>query len=135
MRLMTKNADYAITALCTLARQPGRMLTAGALARELKISHAFLRKLFQLLERRGVVNSRKGRGGGFALAAPPDRITLSAVMEAVQGPVTVGDCLVRRKVCPRVAHCVLRRKLQGIEQRLVGELNALTIASLISQEV
>ena len=134
MRLITKNTDYAITALCALAGQPGRTMAVSALARELNISHAFLRKLFQILEKHGVLTSRKGRGGGFALAKPTDRIALSDIMETLQGPVKIGDCLVRKKVCQRTAHCVLRQKLMTIERHLVAELGTLTIASLINQE-
>lgn len=131
MKIITKNTDYAITALCALARQGEQTVAVSALARDLNISHAFLRKLFQVLEKKGVLNSRRGKGGGFSLARSAGQISLRQIMEIFQGPLAVGACFIREKVCPHTKHCLLRGKLMTIERSLASELTSLTIASLL----
>ena len=111
-----------------------KAVSASLLAEELEISYAFLRKIFHVLQKHGVVQSRKGKGGGFFLARSADNILVSDIMEIFQGPITMGNCATHQKVCRRFAGCVLRTKLDTVRQHMVAELRELTIASLLGEE-
>jgi Rrf2 family protein len=85
----------------------------------------------QTLARRGIVRSAKGRGGGFVLARPAGRIAVADVIRAFQGPISLHDCLFKKKLCPDVADCPLRKSIGRLESRLVRDLEALTVASIL----
>ena len=131
MRVINKESDYAITALVSLAKKPGTVASAVELARELRIPGAFLRRILQRLGRKGIINSKKGIGGGFELAMKPDRILVGDVVAALQGQVRLSDCGMRKTICERHNSCTLRGKLKTIEKRLISELMAISIASLV----
>lgn len=127
MKLITRDTDYALSALVELARAPGRTLSAAALSTHLDISHAFLRRILQNLASSGVVASRRGPAGGFTLNGDPGAITVRGIAELFQGPVRVSGC---GGDCSRSARCVLRHRLTELESRLVSDLMAITLASL-----
>jgi Rrf2 family protein len=84
---LTSASAYAVTALAYLARErPGGHVAAQAIARDESIPEPFLLKLLRPLVRAGLVRSRRGPGGGYALARDPKDITLLEVVEAVDGP-------------------------------------------------
>lgn len=133
MRLITRESDYGITALVALAKKPGATASAVELAKELRIPGAFLRRILQRLGRHGMINSRKGLGGGFELAMRPEDIMVGDVVAALQGPMRLSDCDMRKGICARRNSCILRGKLKMIEIRLISELMGISIASLVNE--
>jgi len=132
MYRVTRDTDYAVNALCYLARRPQGVVAVPELVRELKIPRPFLRKILQTLQREGVVHSYKGQGGGFRLARSPSRICLTDLIRTFQeGPVRGVQCLRKGKPCPERARCALRRRLREIEEEAMGRLKAITVASLL----
>lgn len=134
MRLITRESDYGISALVCLAKRKEATASASELALELRIPRPFLRRILQRLGRQGVIRSRKGIGGGFALARRPGDIVVGDVVTALQGPMRLSDCDIRKTICARRCHCILRRKLKVVEGRLVSELMGITIASLVEEQ-
>lgn len=101
--LVTREADYAIRCVLEVARH-GR-ISAAEVARLQDISPTFLGKIVQSLARAGVLATRRGAGGGITLAVPVAEITLLRVIEAVEGPLYVNDCLLDPPMCVRIAEC------------------------------
>ena len=130
MRLITRESDYGIAALVALARRKGRTASAAELSKELRIPGPFLRRILQRLGRQGIICSRKGIGGGFALARDSKDILVGDIMAILQGPVRLSDCDLRESICAMRSRCVLRRELKKIEGRLVSELMRISIALL-----
>lgn len=133
MKLITKDTDYAIAAVTYLARRPRETCSVAEMAAGLKISHSFLRKVMQTLSRNGIVESRKGMGGGFVFTRDPDTITIRNMIEIFQGNVRLNDCIVRYHICPRQDKCILRAKLLAIQKKLLDELMNLTMSSLLDE--
>lgn len=131
MKLINRDADYALKALLTVARRGGETTPVTVLTAELGLPRPYLRKILQTLGRQGILRSSKGRGGGFVLARPAGRIAVADVIRAFQGPISLHDCLFKKKLCPDVATCPLRKSLGRLEDRLVAELEALTVASIL----
>ncbi len=132
MKLLTKDTDYAITALCRLAANRQTTFSVSTLAAELGISLSFLRKVLQELQKAGILSSRKGKNGGFTLARNPDRILVYDVIKVFQGPLRLTDCRIRNSVCHRKGECRLQKRLNGIEGRLIAEFKTISIESLIN---
>lgn len=133
MRLITRDVDYAIRALCYIASIEKDIVSATELVKELKIPKPFLRKILQRLHKSGILKSQKGKNGGFTLAASPKDLFLIDVIETFQGPMKLNECLFKSKICPDVQNCLLKNKIDTIERRVISELKSITIKSLIME--
>ena len=81
----TAKADYAVRAAVELAAA-GDMLTAEQIAQAQGIPANFLENILRDLRRAGIVESRRGQAGGYALARPAEEISVADVIRAVEGP-------------------------------------------------
>lgn len=132
MKLITRDTDYAVKALSYIARHKGETLTVSELAKVVRIPQPFLRKILQVLNRKHLVISYKGRGGGFRLAITPKEILLVDLIKIFQGPLKLNECLFKKRICPDITGCVLKSKLDIIEKRVIRELESITIESLLN---
>jgi Rrf2 family protein len=128
MKLLTRHSDYAVRALCYLAGKK-RFVPVTELCRELRLTRSFLRNLLQTLSRKGFVKSEKGRDGGFKLRLSAANISLFKVMKVFQGPVELNKCTLKKKPCPQQKSCPVRRKIKGIEKRVIKELKSIRLTS------
>jgi Rrf2 family protein len=99
----------------------------------LKIPRPFLRKLLQRLNKKGIVKSYKGQGGGFTLAADARKILLTDVIETFQGSLRLNECLFKKRRCPDIGRCPLHKAVEGIEKDLLLKLSFIDLASLSSK--
>ncbi len=111
-------------------KAPARVSTSD-LDRELHLPRPFMRKTFQILQKAGYLTSLKGKNGGFILQASADKIRLVDLIALFQGPVSMGDCLFKKKLCECVRTCPLRREIKQIETMALSHLRGVTIASLM----
>ncbi len=131
MNLLTRHTDYAVRALMYMSgKHPGRVSSVD-LDRDLRLPRPFMRKILQTLQKAGYLDSAKGKNGGFTLAQAPGRIHLTDLIVLFQGPVSMGDCLFRKKLCGCVQTCPLRHEIKGIEAMALARLKAVTIATLM----
>lgn len=131
MKLITRDTDYAIKALCFMAEREEKLTSVSELVRKLKIPQPFLRKLLQILNKKKVLKSYKGQGGGFRLAVLPSKIFLVNLIEIFQGPFRLNECMFKKKICPAKNNCALRKKVNSWEKYLVTQLKAITITDLL----
>jgi len=135
VKLITRNTDYAVRALCCIAEQKQEVISADQLVKSLEMPRPFLRKILQTLNKEGLLNSSKGKDGGFALAVSPGKITLTDVMKIFQGPIKLNECKFKKSDCPYTSDCLLKKKIDKIEKEVMVKLKAITIASIIKKEV
>ena len=135
MKLITRNTDYAIRAICSLASKQGQVVTVTELVKELKMPRPFLRKILQTLSSEGIIVSYKGSGGGFKMVMHPENITLANIVEAFQGPLSINECIFKNKICPNIRKCFLKTKIDLIEDRVRDDLRSTTIGSLLEKGI
>ena len=133
MKIIAKDVDYAVRALLYLAQNKGDKVTISELARNLGISRPFLRKILQNLAKTGILDSNKGKGGGFVLKQAPKDILLSDLVNALHGEINIIDCEIKGKVCSNKKICGLRKRVKSIESNIVKQLRGVTIASLVKK--
>lgn len=131
MKLITRDTDYAVRALCFFATHKNKIISVAGLVKELKIPRPFLRKILQLLTKNNVLHSYKGHGGGFSLLIPADKIHLIDLIMIFQGPIELNECLFKKRVCPNRGVCKLRSKINEIEEKVLKDAGLITIGSLI----
>lgn len=85
---VSQRLDYTVRGLTALAERAfGAFVAAGDIADELSLPRRFVEQQFTALARAGLVECRRGAGGGCALARPADEITVAQIVRAVQGNV------------------------------------------------
>lgn len=131
MKLLTRNTDYGIRALCFIAKEKNRIVSVPELVKALKLRKPFLRKILQLLKKGGFLKSYKGLGGGFMLAVPADRLYIVEIARTFQGPMSLNECFLNKKICPNRRVCPLKKKIDKIERNVVSELKSITIGQLL----
>jgi len=126
---ITKAAENAVHAMAQMARGGGVGLAAD-IARALGIATTYAAKILQQLARSGLLVSRQGRGGGFSLALPPERITLRMIVEAIEGETAINECLLRSPRCPNIKRCRLHRALSEAQDRFLEVFEDWTLSDL-----
>ncbi len=88
MLRMTKKSEYGIIALKHMMNQPADTVTsAKEIAGRYNISTEIMAKILQRLARKGMVSSCQGAHGGYVLAKDANKISLSEIIESIEGPV------------------------------------------------
>jgi Rrf2 family protein len=131
MKLITRDTDYALKAICFIAKNKNKKVCVSELVEELKIPRPFLRKILQVLNKEKILISYKGIGGGFVLAKRLKDIYLTDLMEIFQGRLTLNECTLKKMKCPNTNNCPLRKKIKNIEKYVIQELSEINLASFV----
>ncbi|MFN0167665.1 MAG: RrF2 family transcriptional regulator [Bryobacteraceae bacterium] len=136
MRSLSKRTQYSLRALYALARsyRTGPKLIVD-LASEEVIPRKFLEQILLSLKGRGLVDSKKGRGGGYFLARPPDEITLGSVIRMIEGPLAPIPCASEtafRKCdeCVDVETCGTRLVMREVRDAIASILDHTTLSTV-----
>ena len=92
MRLNTQS-DYALRLLMQLTVNRDELVTISQVAERFRISRNHLMKIAQALGQHGFIETVRGRSGGLRLAAPPEEISVGAVVRKMEGDFALVDCL------------------------------------------
>jgi Rrf2 family transcriptional regulator, iron-sulfur cluster assembly transcription factor len=130
VKLITRNTDYALRAICYIAKQD-KVVSVTELVKVLGVPRPFLRKILQRLSQKGVLESYKGQAGGFSLKTSPQKVFITQIMRVFQGDAGLNGCFLKKHICPNKGKCILRKKIQLIENDLFTQLKRINIASLI----
>ena len=131
MLQLTRDGEYAVRAVLFLASQPlGKISLISEISKVQDVPKSYLAKIMQHLVKVGLVNSRRGAKGGFFLARPADRITLRQTIEAVEGPIYLNVCLIRKGECPRDEICPVHPVWREAQEKLFSVLESKTMAQL-----
>lgn len=134
MKLITREIDYAVRALIYLADNKNEgIVSVPELVDELGITRPFLRKIMQLLAKAGVIESYKGNKGGFRLIKKPDDVYLIDLVEIFQGNFSLNECILNKDICPNKGNCILKDRVDDIEEKVKLELESIDLSSLIKK--
>ena len=92
-------AALALHAVTMMVQHPDAPLPTHTIASALKCSEAHLSKVMQRLVRAGLAISSRGPKGGFMLSKPEDELNILDVLEAIEGPLSTGGCLLNPPQC------------------------------------
>lgn len=129
--LFSQSVEYALRAAVLLADDTRQARTTPQIAAIAQVPVDYLAKILQSLRRAGIVESRRGINGGFALQRPASQITLLEVVDAI-------DPLERIRTCPLrlAAHgtnlCPLHQKLDQSIASVQATLGESTLADLLN---
>ncbi len=129
--MLSQTAEYALRAVLALAAQPeGQPLGAARLAGELDIPQNYLSKTLHLLARAGVLDSNRGKLGGFRLARSAERITLLEVVSPFDDVSGRRVCILGRPVCSDHSGCAAHARWKAVSERTATFFRETTVADL-----
>lgn len=133
--LYSRTAKYGIKALTYMAKDAGQdYKTVDLIADRTEIPTQFLGKICQDLVREGLLQSRKGRGGGFRLARPGDEISLMEVIKSIDGEEVFDRCMFDVKKCSEGSTCPLHEDWVPIRNQLKTLMKEKTIRDLTEDQ-
>jgi Rrf2 family protein len=131
---ITRQADYAVRAVLHLARINGNQRAATSqVAQEQHIPPSFLAKIISQLSIAGLLHTSRGARGGVTLAREPKAITLLEVIEAIDGPIMLNECVGESSTCTFDEDCPLRPVWCEAQNELVARLKSTNFQHLLEQ--
>ena len=133
---LTKKTGYALVAMTHLAALDGGRASAREVAALVGAPLALLMNVLKELASGGFVESVRGARGGYRLARPLDEINLADVVETMEGPVRLAECLARpgaRHECTskRMARCPISDPVHRVQRKLNDFLKKVTLADIV----
>lgn len=127
----SKSCSSALQGMVALAKLPsGGYHLAGEVAKAADLPEAFLSKLFQRLAHAGLLDSRRGKRGGYALGRDAKDISLLDIITAIEGsPRAERRCLLELRSCGRTEPCPVHTAVLRAEETLQDSFRNITLAS------
>ena len=137
MQMLSKKSKYGLRALLALARKQdqGPVLISD-LAHQERIPKKFLELILLELKNKGILQSKKGKGGGYLLGRKPEEVPLGEVIRVLDGPLAPLPCVSQsayRKCeeCKEEATCGLRAVMKEVRDSTVAILDRETLATIL----
>lgn len=134
MKLSTRTR-YGMRAMLDLALHYGAgLVLLKDIARRQQISERYLEQLILPLKAASLVTSMRGAHGGCALARQPSLIRLTEIVEALEGPLTLAECVNDPISCPQANICVARDIWAAMSKAMSGVLESTTLQDLVQRQ-
>jgi Rrf2 family protein len=130
--VISTTAEYALRVTAWLGRQTTSPHKTQDIAEGTRVPPAYLSKVIQGLARAGLIDSRRGRNGGIALAYPPEEMTILDVVCAVDPPLGIRECPLGPGYHGENL-CSLHRLLDDAAKSVEEALGKTTIAEVLAE--
>jgi Rrf2 family protein len=132
---ISRKIDYGVRAMIYLSSiASDAIVPFREIAHQMDIPEDFLAKILKTLVDQGLVKSMRGPHGGYALARPPDAISVLDVIEAVEGPVALNVCLDGDDACGRSSCCTMVSIWRQGQERMLDVYRQAKLSDLIAKE-
>ena len=122
-------ADYGLQILQAVMAAD-QHLSAAKCAKKTGISVATVSKILKMLHEDGLLISEKGAKGGYRLSQPPETITLTQLISAIDGPLALTECSKLAYDCPQEKFCGQQENWQTISQIIFNVLNQISLKDM-----
>jgi Rrf2 family protein len=126
---ITKSADFAIRLILFLAIE-NKPQTMPKIAEILYIPYNNLSKLVQALSKAGVIQTKQGKNGGIQLLKSPEDISLKTIIDVIDGPTRLSDCLADTRFCALTQTCKLKGVLHDLQHKIDDLLSEVSISKI-----
>jgi Rrf2 family protein len=140
MRTLSKKTQYTLRALYNLSKKyGGPPVVISEMAEEELIPKKFLEQILLVLKREGLVESRPGRHGGYALARTPEQITIGQIIRSIEGPLAPLPCASETRFrkcdeCVDIEVCGTRMVMREVRDAIAHILDRTTLAEICRRQ-
>ena len=137
--MLSKKSKYGLKALLVLAEESGRgPVLISELADRQRLPRKFLEAILLELKRHGILESKKGKGGGYFLRREPSAITLGQVIRVLEGPLALTPCVsqtayMKCEECVDEETCGVRLAMKDVRDATAQILDNTSLESLNAQ--
>ncbi len=134
MKLSTRGR-YGARFMLDLARHFGQgpvMLKDVSVRQQISIK--YLEQLVTPLRLAGLVKSTRGPHGGYCLTSPPEEITLYKIIEILEGPLALSDCISKEQGCSRSSSCVTHEIWSEVNAMVIDKLTSITLQEMAERQ-
>lgn len=125
---LTNLADYGVVLMCRMAKAPDRIHSAFQLGQDTGIPAPTVSKILGALSKAGLLTSQRGLKGGFMISRPAADISIADVIEAIDGPIALTNCIEHGPgECTFEVGCSMRPHWQAINGAVKGALDGITL--------
>lgn len=129
--VLSRTSQYAIQALIYIATQPvGEPVLNRDIATRLNVPSAYLAKILQSLCKQGLLDSFRGRLGGFCLREGMHKTTLMQALTLTEGPDFTKSCILGLKECSDETACPMHTKWLPVKKKIIALLEDMTLEDL-----
>jgi FeS assembly SUF system regulator len=131
MLRVTKLTDYGIVMMTCFATHPDKTFNAKDMAGVVRLPLPVVSKVLKLLSRSGLLLSQRGTKGCYSLALEPKKITVAAIIQALEGPIAVTECTDAVKGdCGLETGCPVKTNWHLINKAIHRALEGITLAQM-----
>jgi FeS assembly SUF system regulator len=131
MLRLSKLTDYATVILSHIAKESSQTHSALCVADATGIALPTVSKVLKILVNANVLVSTRGIKGGYALARPPENISVADVISALEGPIALTECSISHEGCEQASGCGISANWGLINQAIHNVLESITLADMI----
>lgn len=132
MLRLSKMADYGTVVMTAMIHDAHISRSAPDIAAAIQVPAPTVSKILKTLSRGGLVVSLRGAKGGYRLARSAGQISLADIIHAMDGPIGMTECSVTPGLCLQEGTCAVRANWQRINQAVIGVLQNITLAEMIT---
>ncbi|RKY46510.1 MAG: hypothetical protein DRP91_03265 [Candidatus Neomarinimicrobiota bacterium] len=134
MKITTK-IRYAIRLLIFLAQHEGEMVFLKDVSEKENISFKYLEQIIPYLKNSGLILSKRGARGGYILAKKPSQITIKEIVQSIEGPIAIVECVASSEYCNRSNNCVPNKLWKKLNEQISDTLETITLEDLMLNRI
>lgn len=132
MLRLNKLTDYAIVILTQMAAQPRLRHNAGALAGVTGLPETTVAKILKDLTKSSLIQSARGAQGGYSLTVPGEAITVRQIIEAIEGPIAIADCVDgQAATCCASDRCPIKGNWDRVNTAIIAALDGVKLTDMM----
>lgn len=133
--IISTKGRYGLRAMFELAKAYGEgSLSIKQIAGAQGLPEPYLEQIFPALKKAGLVEARRGAGGGYGLALPPEQISVGSVLVALEGELTPAECAGNDACCENAGCCTTHVIWQRIYDGINGVIHGITLQDMLDDD-
>ena len=109
------------------------LISVRTISKKHNISELYLEQIFSVLRKAQLVKSIRGAKGGYSLARLPKDITIKNIMDALEGPINISDCIKEDANCDNLDRCATRVLWVKIRDSIDEIFSSVTLQDIINE--
>ncbi|SDG00852.1 MULTISPECIES: SUF system Fe-S cluster assembly regulator [Thalassobaculum] len=135
MLRLNRMTDYAIVILGHMAHDVGRVRTAAALSESTGVPVPSVSKILKIMTHASLITAHRGAKGGYSLDRPAAAVSMTEIIQALEGPIALTACVDGAEESCEVEHsCFMRGNWNRVNAAIHAALDAVTLADMMDPE-
>ena len=133
--IISTKGRYGLRAMFELAKAYGEgSLSIKQIAVAQGLPEPYLEQIFPALKKAGLVDARRGAGGGYGLALPPEQVSVGSVLVALEGELTPAECAGGDTSCENAGSCTTHAIWKRIYDGINGVIHGITLQDMVDDD-